>query len=138
VAKLIQLSRPSRRVSSVMRAWWAMRSQKRRRHGGAPADLPPLPVVTLSNGSYEWSGGLVSASFDIAVDHKTWPSANLEIWFALGSPSFALLATVGSGLGSFTHPAITDSEAVLYYKARYLDGDVVGPFSEVLEIDASL
>jgi hypothetical protein len=127
-------------VSSVVRAWWAMRSQKRRRHSaGAPPEPPPLPVVTLSNGNYSVSGGLVSSTFDISVDHKTWPVASLEIWFSRNSTSnYAVLATVGSDAESFSHPAITDSEDILYYKARYRNGDVLGPFSEQLEIDVGL
>jgi hypothetical protein len=127
-------------LGSVVRAWWAMRSQKRRRHATSPpVDPPALPVVALSNGNFSVSGSLVSSSFDITVDHKTWPTASLEIWFAMNSPSsYALLSIVGSTAENFSHPAITDSEAILYYKARYQNGDIVGPFSDDLEIDISL
>ena len=46
MAKLLSLSRPSRRVSNIVRTWWALRSQKRRRCGlGTPAE----PVIVELN-----------------------------------------------------------------------------------------
>ena len=47
MAKLLHLSRPSKRVGNVVRTWWAMRSQKRRRErAAATAPTPPVPVIT--------------------------------------------------------------------------------------------
>ena len=45
MAKLLHLSRPNRRVSNIVRTWWAMRSQKRRRSAGAGQVEAPLPVL---------------------------------------------------------------------------------------------
>jgi len=44
VAKLLQLRRPSRRVSNSVRTWLAIRRQKRRRAQSGPLVLP-LPVL---------------------------------------------------------------------------------------------
>jgi hypothetical protein len=118
-----------------MRAWWAMRSQKRRRHGGAPADLPPLPVVTLSNGDAFPNGGQYDIAFDITVDHKTWPVGSLEIWFTSNWPSdYAMLATVTSDSMHYVHYSATASEGSFTYKARYVSGDVVGAFSNEVTV----
>jgi hypothetical protein len=122
-------------MSSVMRAWWAMRSQKRRRHGGAPADLPPLPVVTLSNGGGFPNGGQYDIAFDITVDHKTWPVGSLEIWFtSSGSSGYSVLATITSDSGHYVHYSATSTAGSFSYKARYVSGDVVGAFSNELTV----
>ena len=46
MAKLLHLSRPSRRVSQIVRTWLAMRRQKRRRQRSAGEVV--LPQITLS------------------------------------------------------------------------------------------
>jgi hypothetical protein len=45
MAKLLHLSRPSRRVRDVVRTWWAMRCQKRRRRAQGGQAETPLPLL---------------------------------------------------------------------------------------------
>ena len=118
-------------------AWWAMRSQKRRRHR-VVVDLPPLPEVVLSNGSYSANASAgFDAGFDIAVDLKTWAAAELEIWFNLTDTGYVLLDVVSSDSVHYVHADVAQGEATLVYKARYRSGDVMGAFSNEVVIDIS-
>ena len=119
-----------------LRTWWAMRLQKRRRDGAA-APLPPFPIVTLANGSWENAGSWYSNFFDIFVDHKTWPVANLEIWLNPWN-GFTLLAIVGSDSPGFTHDQASEGEGTFIYKARYRNGQNVGQFSNDMTIEISI
>jgi hypothetical protein len=70
MAKLLQLSRPSRRVSNVVRTWWAMRSQKRRRNraDGAPV-VPAVPSAPTNMAAVGNGGVLIAVSWsDPAAD----------------------------------------------------------------------
>ena len=63
MAKLLHLSRPNRRVSNIVRTWWAMRSQRRRRKRSEGAGNQVVPTTKLAvsgagdgmcNGQYVW------------------------------------------------------------------------------------
>src|SRR5258708_32662770 len=103
-----------------LRSWWAMQSQKRRRHGAA-APLPPFPVVTLSNGIFYGESNWFDTAFDVAVNLKTWSAANLEIWLNPWD-EYVLLAIVPSSTVRYVHFQASYGEGTFMYKARYRTG----------------
>jgi hypothetical protein len=114
-----------------LREWWAMRSQRRRRHGAAA----PLPVVTLSNGTFAPDIESFDVDFDISVDLKTWPPASLEIWVSVDFLAYFLLDTVDSSTTHYQQFHATGAEATFVYKARYVSVDQVRGFSNELTVN---
>jgi hypothetical protein len=100
--------------------------------------LPPFPIVTLSNGSFEGHDGLFDITFDIAVNHLSWGVADLEVWRDLNGLGFEFLQLVASSSVQFAQPDAVEGEAILTYKARYSNGGNVGGFSNELVIDISI
>jgi hypothetical protein len=140
MAKLLSLSRPSRRVSNIVRTWWAMRCQKqRRKRATATAPTPPVPVIT--GGSYWWEGsepGMYDVSIAWTIDYGGFPVASVEVCVRVnGGEEQSLGTTPSSDLGMY-HPRATGGDEALSYRARYVfedfSGPVVGAFSAVFEI----
>ena len=139
MVKLLHLSRPSRRVSSAVRTWWAMRSQKRRRDRGAGAEpSPPVPVIV--NGIYEWHAteyGWVDATIYWTIDYAGFPAANVEVWLQYGAVPEYLVSEAPSNDREFNQSEVSNSEDELIYRIRYRNGAVVGAFSNAYHIHVS-
>jgi hypothetical protein len=120
------------------RNWLAIWLQHRRRARKSAAVLPPMPIVTLSNGSYAPNGTAYDTSFDIDVNHLTWIAADLEIWWSLNFLPFEFLASDSSETTHFVHTAAFEGEGIATYKARYRNDGNVGEFSNELVIDVSI
>ena len=95
--------------------------------------LPPFPLVTLSNGIFYAESTWFDVAFDVAVNLKTWSAANLEIWMNPWS-GYALLAIVPSSTVHYVHFQAADGEGMFLYKARYRNGQDVGPFSNEVTV----
>jgi hypothetical protein len=140
VAKLLHLSRPSRRVREVVRTWLALRCQKRRRKRATPpAPTPPVPVIT--GGDYWWEAsepGTYDVSISWTIDYGTFPVASVEVFMSWGGEGEQSLGTVPSSDLGFYHPRATEGGQTLWYRVRYVfedyAGPVVGDFSDVFEI----
>lgn len=140
MAKLLQLNRPSKCVSNIVRTWWAMRSQKRRRERStATAPTPPVPVIVTANPAWEGSEpGMYDVTIEWTIDHGSFPVASVEVFVREnGGPEQSLGTTPSSDLG-FNHPRATGGDVTLSYRARYVfedfGGPVIGAFSQVFEI----
>ena len=140
MAKLLQLSRPSKRVGNVVRAWWALRCQKRRRQRAtATAPTPPVPVIFAANPSWEGSEpGMYDVTIEWTIDHGSFPVASVEVFVRVnGGEEQSLGTTPSSDLG-FNHARATPGDETLYYRVRYVfedfGGPVIGAFSQVFEI----
>ena len=136
MAKLLQLSRPNRRVSRIVRAWWAVHLQHRRR-GRTSAPAPPAPVPVIVNGDHEWGAtepGWVDAWISWAIDYAGYPVASVEVWFRRLATAEALVATVPSQDNGYAHLRVINAEDELFYRVRYRNGEVVGAFSDVFQI----
>ena len=132
VAKLLQLSRPNRRVSNIVRTWWAMRSQKRRRKQAAP--VPPVPVIT--DATMQWDAtemALADVQLTLQIDYGSFPVASVEVFVRHDEGAPASLGTVPSSDLGFYHPRASSGGETLYYKVRYVfedyGGPVIGAFS---------
>jgi hypothetical protein len=136
VAKLLHLSRPSKRVGNAVRAWWAMRSQKRRRaRSTATAPTPPVPVIT--GGNYTWDAtepGLADVDIAWVIDYGSFPVASVEVFWRVDEGPEQSLGTVPSSDDAFYHPRASGGGEMLTYRVRYVfedfSGPVVGAFSE--------
>ena len=135
MAKLLQLSRPNRRVSNIVRTWWAMRSQKRRRNAGN--GTPAQPAI-LSH-VLEESVGEPLYWFDVvltfAFEQGRFPDGTIEVYWARESQGWVenYLGSVASTARSYRHVrAFSDFEGdVVAYRMRYRCGaEIIGPFSQ--------
>ena len=135
MAKLLHLSRPSKHVSNVVRTWWAMRSQKRRRNQTAPVPpVPPVPVIT--DATMQWDAtemALADVQLTLQIDYGSFPVASVEVFVRHDEGSPASLGTVPSSDLGFYHPRASSGGETLYYKVRYVfedyGGPVIGAFS---------
>ena len=124
----------------MLRAWWALRCQKRRRERGTPtAPTPPVPVIT--GGDYWWEGsepGTYDVSISWTIDYGAFPVASVEVCMSWGGEGEQSLGTVPSSDLGFYHPRATEGGQDLWYRVRYVfedyGGPVVGAFSEVYEM----
>ena len=135
MAKLLHLSRPSKHVSNVVRTWWTMRSQKRRRNQTAPVPpVPPVPVIT--DATMQWDAtemALADVQLTLQIDYGSFPVASVEVFVRHDEGSPASLGTVPSSDLGFYHPRASSGGETLYYKVRYVfedyGGPVIGAFS---------
>ena len=79
MAKWLQLSRPNRRVSNIVRTWWAMRSQRRRRNAGNGTPAAPAIVTHM----FEESVGEPLYWFDVVLsftfEQGRFPDGTIEV-----------------------------------------------------------
>lgn len=118
-----------------LRAWWAVRLQKRRRHAQPAAEeTPAAPVIYFGEYGVNESD---PERFDIVIaweqyPHGSFPVAVMEVWGyqGWGEPSFGLVGSVASAPErSFIHYAAASGEDAWTYKVRYRNGALCGPFS---------
>ena len=134
--KLMQSKRRNNRRRLSVRAWLAIWLQHRRRKRVSP--VPNAPVVTGS--SWLWDAttpGLVDITVNFTFDRGSFPVAYIEVWFKrVGTSPEVLVGTIASTETSFTHTEATDDEDFVFYTLRYVNDDVLGPFSERLSVNA--
>ena len=138
MAKLLHLSRPSRGVGNVVRTWWAMRSQKRRRRrDGQPPSEPFSPTLPVFDG-YTVQWGVSDPSlYDVVVNfHVTDPGqgGDVEVWFEKRNTSggeWYPLVLVGSSpvaAGSFRHARVSQGDEVVRYSLRWVVGELASDY----------
>ena len=138
MAKLLHLSRPAKRVSNIVRTWWAMRSQKRRRNAGS--GTPAAPVVVTLN--LTESAGEPLYWFDVLVDFTfeqgRFSDGTIELYWSRGSQGWVenYVGAVSSTVRQIRHVrAFSDFESddVRYWMRYRCGADVVGPFGPVYQ-----
>lgn len=98
---------------------------------------PNAPVITAVDG--EW--GVTQANWaDIDLTftfvHGTYPVASIEIWKSFNGGAYVLLATVPSTDTSYHYALACDlSGGAFDFKARYVNGGTVGPYSNVYHLE---
>ena len=121
-----------------LRAWWALRSQKRRRNAGT--GTPAAPVIVALN--LTESAGEPLYWFDVLIDFTfeqgRFPDGTIEVYWSRGSLGWAeaYVGAVSSNLRQFRHVrAFSDFESDdVRYWMRYRDGnDIIGPFGPVYQ-----
>jgi hypothetical protein len=148
MAKLLHLSRPNRRVSNIVRTWWAMRSQRRRRRApGSEGGVPP--AVVLNPGEPFWcpaepwwvsvklswsyaAGGFPGGVFEIAKDTDGEGS-----FVTIGSLALSEMSSTSGGVSGyqFVEDHGTNTPALLRYRVRCVCGAVEGDWSNVCEVN---
>ena len=135
MAKLLQLSRPSRGVSNVVRRWLAIRQQRRRRNAGSGTPAAPAIVTHI----LEESTGEPLYWFDVVLsftfEQGRFPDGTIEVYWARESTGWVenYLGAVSSNLRTFRQVrAFSDFEGdVVAYRMRYRCGaEIIGPFSQ--------
>ena len=133
MAKVLQLSRPNRRVRNIVRAWLAIRQQRRRRHSGY--GTPEAPIVV--DAAFEQSTGEPLYWYDVIVvftfEQGRFPDGTLEVYWARQSQGWVsnYVGSVSSTVRSYRHVrAFSDFESDrVRYTMRYRSGtEIIGPF----------
>ena len=115
-----------------LRAWWAMRLQKRRR--GAGGGTPAAPVIVSHNLEYGGNGW-----FDVVLAFTFYqgrfPDGSIEVYWARASGGWVsnYVGAVSSAARSYRHAAAFDDYTydTVAYTMRYRFGTgVIGPFSQ--------
>ena len=118
-------------------AWLALFLQRRRRLRAA-GQAPSEPV--FSGYSLAWDQtdiGWTDVNLEFSFNHGLYPPATLELWFKHeGEDPPILFTTFPSTDTSYLHGDATQVEENLYYQLRYVDGDVIGPFSSEFQVAA--
>jgi hypothetical protein len=140
MAKLLQLSRPSSRVSNAVRTWLALRSRKRRRQrNAAPAEPPveiPTPTIQTWNVVWDYVEGVRTATVTVEYEFlSNLPVGVLEVWDGEHLETAALIGTTPSDAPWWVDPRGFKGEATCWYWMRYVGGGLVGPFSGVTVVD---
>ncbi len=131
---------PGRRLLTAnrLRAWWALRCQKRRRNAGT--GTPAAPVITGLN--LTESEGEPLYWFDVLIDFTfeqgRFPDGTIELYWARGSTTWieVYVGAVSSNLRQFRHVrAFSDFENDdVSYRMRYRFGtEIIGPFGPAYE-----
>jgi hypothetical protein len=119
-------------------AWLATWLQDRRR--AQQATLPPVPnAPTITSGTFQYDATQVNwADITLAWTfvHGTFPVANIEVWKSLNGGAYALLATVASTATGYYYALACDINGGTFdFKARYVNGGTIGPFSNIYRVD---
>jgi hypothetical protein len=122
------------RHSVIFRSWLALWLQQRRRKRAA-GDLgtPPAPVIVAA--WYSWDDtetGWVDNYLSITFAQGTVPVATFEIWESDSNHDWHLIETIASAgvVDPYHHARVAEDNDVFHYKVRYVNGVVIGPFSE--------
>ena len=105
-------------TAARLRAWWALRSQKRRRErASGPLGTPPVPVITA--GDYWWEASeadMYDVSISWTIDYGSFPVASVEVWGSCGGEGEQLQGTVPSADLGFYHARATEGGQALWYR----------------------
>ena len=116
-----------------MRSWVALFLQGRRRKRAGSG--PSAPVITGT--AWEWSQideGYIDAYLEWTFDLGNFPPGNLEVWERDVNNADYIAGTLPIEQRSFWHFSVTAEAYDLYYRIRYVCGDVVGPFSSEVTV----
>ncbi|HOC55399.1 MAG TPA: hypothetical protein PKI20_07250 [Verrucomicrobiota bacterium] len=136
----------ARQGFGLLRAWWALRCQKRRRLGGLSGGVPPAVVLDPATffaclSAPEWvsvkltwsyaTGGLASGTFEIAKQD------GVGNWATIGAAAVGDGIPIGGGVSNyqFTDEHGTTVYALLHYRVRCVCGGVQGAWSSVCDVD---
>jgi hypothetical protein len=125
-------------MNRQLRAWVAIWLQERRRARVSVGGIaPPAPLIV--SGWYAWNDtefGWVDNYITIEFDAEAVPEAQFEIWERDSNNSSHLLDTIGSAsLTDYRHVMASEDGDTFYYKVRYRNGGIIGPFSNEMEVE---
>ena len=139
MAKLLQLSRPSRRVRDVVRTWWSVHLQQRRRkRATTTAPTPPVPLLSLVGQVWDQTqSGYSDVTLGWTFDHAGLPAGFFDVQVSPGpnGTDWEDIGTVGSGERSFYHECAYSGQSGVTYRVRYRHGVTSGDWSAGFNVD---
>lgn len=138
MAKSLQLSRPSRQVGNIVRTWWAMRCQRRRRQRSGAGIV--LPQVTLALEEVQVGDqGSWSPVLNVGIQGVVLPDGFVvKVWQQLDeSGPFSYRGSRGTS-GLFVDAYGLPMGHTALYRAQVANADdtVVGPWTEGVFVDS--
>ena len=118
-----------------LRSWVALFLQERRRYRAEGGGVPAAPVITGS--AWEWGqteAGWVDIYMEFTFDHGAFPVATLEVWAHDLNNADRVVAVLPSDQTSWWHNHVAEDATTFYYRMRYVNGPVVGPFSNEIGV----
>ncbi len=107
-----------------------------------PDDAPaPVAAPVIDESSYGWNGGdpaYADIEIGFSFNHGSYPTASLEVWVSRDGGEFVMIAAVDSFNSYFLYDHATENEASFDFKLRYVNGSVVGPFSNVMHVNVQV
>ena len=147
MARLLQASRASNRISNVVRAWLALRRQRWRRGGGSAGGVPPAVVLDpatffacLADPAWvsvrlSWSfgsAGFAGGTFEVA---KQGSGGGNFVQIGVVSVADAISSSGGVSSYQFTDDHGTDTYALLHYRVRCVCAGNQGAWSDACDVD---
>ena len=105
------------------------------------APVAPVAAPVIDESSYGWNGGdpaYADIEIGFSFNHGSYPPASLEVWVSRDGGEFVMVAAVDSFNSYFLYDHATENEASFDFKLRYVNGSVVGPFSNVYVVDVQV
>ena len=140
MAKLLQLSRPSKRVTNIVRTWWAMRSQRRRRHAGSATPAQPAVLSHVFEASAGDPPYWCDVVLSFAFEQGRCPDGTIEVFWARESTGWveSYVGAVSSTVRTYRHVRAfngLESDRAAY-RLRYRYGnEIIGPMSAAYPVE---
>ncbi len=104
-----------------------------------PDDAPaPVNAPYIIEAAFNWNDEdprSVHLEISFSFNHGSYPPASIEFWASRDGGEFEVLISVDSASGFFAYDNLCETMATFDFKARYVNGDTVGPFSNVLHLE---
>jgi hypothetical protein len=111
MAKLLQFSRPSNGVRNVVREWWVMRSQKRRRKRDSASGAPNAPAnLTLAD---------VSNWIQLTWQDMSSNEQGFRVYRKVDGGSFGLWLSLGANSTTTNDAGVLVGHVYAYYVTAY-------------------
>lgn len=119
------------KTNTALMGRWA---QSRHRGGGGASAPAAVPAPVIESGDFSIGStqpGWADVQIFWAFNPSPYPDATLEIWEGNGFSGvvYSLIATVPSTDDSYIQTLVADADDRANYKMRYVDGAVIGPWS---------
>ena len=141
MARLLQANRGSRPLGNLVRTWWAMRCQKRRRRHSGPTLPAPSNLTADSQGfgmslGWDMTGvtGVDGCAIECRLGEGLWTDLGLR---TTGVQNWAWVTVAESGLWSFRVRAVKGSAHSAYSNVATAGTVPVAPTALSLEVYGS-
>jgi hypothetical protein len=124
-------------ITGLQKRGIALWLQSRRRTRN-PARLVGVPIINNSLGDWNRTvDGWADVIIEFRFDSGNLPLATFEFWSMQDDvgASYALAGVMPSNERTFIQVQATNASVFIWYKLRYRNGSMIGPFSDEFGVD---